>query len=60
MSCFEVTKNVDCAVPCQNTMASVPKLLPLTVMVKGTLLTGTLFGVKAVIAGEDNMSTRSG
>src|ERR1700751_3684583 len=34
-------------------MASVPKFWPLTVIVNGTLFTGTLFGVNAVMEGEE-------
>ena len=60
ISWFEVTKNVDCGVPCQNTTASVPKLMPLIVMVKGTLLTGTLPGVNVVIEGGEDTNILSG
>ena len=37
-----------------------PKLLPLMVMVKGTLLTGTVSGVNVLIAGGENIATFSG
>ena len=60
ISWFEVTKNVDCGRPCQNTTASVPKLAPLIVIVKGTLLTGTLSGVNAVTAGGENTTALNG
>jgi hypothetical protein len=44
--------------PFQKTMASLPKLSPLTVTLKGTLLTGTLFGVRTVIEGGDQETPR--
>src|SRR5579872_3157410 len=52
--------NVDCGVPCQNTTASGRKLLPLMVIVKGTLLTGTLPGVNSAIEGGEDMNTLAG
>ena len=42
MSWLEVMNLVFSGVPFQKTTASVPKLLPLIVMLNGTLLTGTL------------------
>jgi hypothetical protein len=47
-------------VPFQKTTASVPKLLPLIVMLNGTLLTGTLSGVNVVIAGGENTTALNG
>ena len=41
-------------IPFQKTMESVPKLTPLTVMVNGTLPTGTLLGDSSVIEGGKN------
>src|SRR5579863_620420 len=46
--------------PFQKTTASVPKLLPLIVMMKGTLLTGTLSGVNVVIAGGEKTTALNG
>lgn len=60
MSWLEVMNLVFSGVPFQNTTASVPKLLPLIVMVKGTLLTGTLSGVNAVSAGGENTTALNG
>jgi hypothetical protein len=60
MSWLEVMNLVFRGVPFQKTTASVPKLLPLIVMVKGTLLTGTLSGVNAVIAGGANTTALNG
>src|SRR5579863_4578866 len=60
MSWLEVMNLVFSGVPFQKTTASVPKLLPLIVMVKGTLLTGTLSGVNAVIAGGANTTALNG
>jgi hypothetical protein len=51
---------VDCGVPCQKTTASVVKLLPLIVIMKGTLLTGTLPGVNVMIDGGVNAVITSG
>jgi hypothetical protein len=48
---FEVTNVVRKAVPFQKTIASGPKLVPSTVIVKGTLLTGTLAGDSSAIEG---------
>src|SRR5579872_609127 len=47
--------NVDCGVPCQNTTASGRKLVPLIVMVNGTLP-----GVNMVIKGGVDMNTLAG
>src|SRR5580692_4625750 len=60
MSWLEVMNLVFRGVPFQKTTASVPKLLPLIVMVKGTLLTGTLSGVNADIAGGENTTALNG
>ena len=51
MTWLEVMNLVFRGVPFQKTTASVPKLLPLIVMVKGTLLTGTLSGVNVIYRG---------
>jgi hypothetical protein len=54
-------KVVNWGVLFQNTTASVPKLLPLMVIVKGTLLTGTVSGVNVTIeGGEDTAMTLCG
>jgi hypothetical protein len=54
-NCFEFTKIVNKGAPFQNTTASVPKFSPFTVIVKGTLLTGTLLGVSAASEGGENV-----
>jgi hypothetical protein len=48
---------VNSGVPFQKTTASVSKLLPLTSIVKGTLLTGALFGNNLMIKGGEEEST---
>jgi hypothetical protein len=57
ISYLELTNIVNRGVPFQNTTASVPKLSPSMVMVKGTLFTGTLLGVNAVIEGGEKFWT---
>src|SRR5581483_5771760 len=50
-SWFGLTNLVCCGVPFHNTSASVPKFVPFTVMVNGTLFTGALPGESATIEG---------
>src|SRR5205814_7012062 len=56
-SCWEFTNVVNNGVPFQKTTASASKLVPFTSMVKGTLLTGALFGNNDVTEGGEEENT---